>query len=381
MKKVILFGCGRIGIKAISLFGEDNVECFCDNNPSLVGRTKCEKRVISFEELRQNMSDEIVVICADKGKEITIAKQCEKNGIRDYVTYEAVCNAVAEKTSLSEFIENPFYRMRARNALYLLIISQLERQIDYFKRHVDIRQIKPAVGKLRERQLRIVEVSADFLKEIKELGIQPFLYAGNLLGYIRHGGFIPWDDDIDFALFRKDYEKLKRYCEKVYSKENFAMGGKFGWMDFGDHFAVGKMESDGQIYGIDFFLLDYYEDDYSYIEFREYVNALQEELIKVQRDSKQFMEMIEKARQENGHIVEESSQIYFGIDNMDLFLRHDKGCWMSRDIIFPLRKILFENREFYIPNHPEEFLGYIYPDITEFPQDIGLPKHLIIEES
>ncbi len=52
-----------------------------------------------------------------------------------------------------------------------------------------------------------IMILKDILKILNKNNIPYFIYAGSAIGAVRHGGFIPWDDDIDLAFFRDDYEK------------------------------------------------------------------------------------------------------------------------------------------------------------------------------
>ena len=67
------------------------------------------------------------------------------------------------------------------------------------------------IDKLHQRILKIL-LAVD--KTCREHSLRYYLWAGTQLGAIRHKGFIPWDDDIDIAMPRPDYEKLIRHSRE-----------------------------------------------------------------------------------------------------------------------------------------------------------------------
>lgn len=74
----------------------------------------------------------------------------------------------------------------------------------------DLRKYNPEGSRLRTHQKELTELLKIFADICKEHDIQWWLCSGTLLGAARHKGFIPWDDDVDVAMMKKDYRKLKR---------------------------------------------------------------------------------------------------------------------------------------------------------------------------
>ena len=60
----------------------------------------------------------------------------------------------------------------------------------------------------RQLQLTELEILIELDRVCKEENLTYFLEGGTLLGALRHGGFIPWDDDIDVLMPREDYNRL-----------------------------------------------------------------------------------------------------------------------------------------------------------------------------
>lgn len=67
---------------------------------------------------------------------------------------------------------------------------------------------------LQESQRAALEVLKKIVGICEENGFKYFLIYGTLIGAVREGGIIPWDDDIDIMMPRPDYDKFVEYCVK-----------------------------------------------------------------------------------------------------------------------------------------------------------------------
>lgn len=80
-------------------------------------------------------------------------------------------------------------------------------------------RINPKIlRKLKDTELKIL---IEFDRVCKQLGINYTLSSGTLLGAVRHKGFIPWDDDIDVAMLRDDYNKFITEGQQLLPKHFF----------------------------------------------------------------------------------------------------------------------------------------------------------------
>lgn len=94
---------------------------------------------------------------------------------------------------------------------------------------------------VKEVQGKILEVMKHIDKLCRDNGIVYYIMGGTALGAVRHGGFIPWDDDLDIFMTPSEYEKFK----KVFESENSSLFVLQEWRTTTDYLEYAKVRMNG----------------------------------------------------------------------------------------------------------------------------------------
>lgn len=97
-----------------------------------------------------------------------------------------------------------------------------------FEQIIDISSYGREEREYLEQAHRILKILLkEFDRVCGKYGLRYYLICGSLLGAVRHGDLIPWDDDVDVAMPRKDFDILLKHV-----KEEWGMGGDIVFLDY-----------------------------------------------------------------------------------------------------------------------------------------------------
>lgn len=303
--------------------------------------------------------------------------------------------------------------------------TELEEEPGYMNDSFSIKSVINKSGSAEKlSQGEIIQLQNCLLTIIEELAevcekhdIKLILQGGTLLGHVRHDGFIPWDDDVDFGMLREDYERFIEIFDEELSDRFILSAPKKGRFSFNRFIQVfrkdtvlddGKEDKTGRpklIY-IDIFPLDFapnsmavrtakglvanslmaiggsVEDAYYMTdEFRRMLMSSKEgrRLYIIRqvlgkafswKTPKQWFEIIDDyivTPRATGYITSATGR------------KHYLGEVVPADSVLPLKQVTFCDINLYAPSDPEVYLENLYGDYMVIPSEENRESHYAVE--
>ena len=251
-------------------------------------------------------------------------------------------------------------------------------------------RFNPDGSLLRQHQLRMLDMLKYIDSVCRKHNIKYWLCSGTLIGAVRHGGFIPWDDDVDIEMLKEDYKKFVRVMKNE-SQNDYVL--QTHESDSNYFYPFAKLRD----------LHTYIKENHESDQYYKYKGCFIDIFI-MEPSSSLFLHKL-SVKIQAGLVFHPNlvirnrifRNIYFPIVlfliNNLVFpvlgfisglaargqLRHTLGTkfFKARDMedIFPLSIAQFEDATFFVPHNTDSYLRKIYGDYTRLPDLEKLKVH------
>lgn len=181
-QKIVLFGTGKYFDAYMEEYGKKYSPAYAVDNDSAKWETeKSGVKIYKPDVLKKEAIEDILVVICSKNY-LDIQKQLDAYGAYNFRT-----RLFFDKIALLE----EFGIAAQKEQIYL-----------------------------KESHQILEKLMQEFDRICQKHHLHYYMICGSLIGVVRHQGMIPWDDDIDIAMPRKDFKKLRRIAKKEWTKNN-----------------------------------------------------------------------------------------------------------------------------------------------------------------
>lgn len=232
---------------------------------------------------------------------------------------------------------------------------------------------------LRDLQLRQLEILRRVDALCRRHNIDYWLEGGTLLGAVRHGGFIPWDDDLDIEVRYEDFHRLCRLISEELHDCGLRLQTHATDRNYFIPFAKvrecdSKYEEKSRL-----------DREYLYkgafidiFPMEPVVPVLSEFVAKIYNFNHNYCRRY-WIKHTVWHIGQAAASLMRKITPRSSALNPVYGAyWISNvtpEMIFPLSEIEFEGYMFKAPNDPDVFLTHMFGDYMQLPEEAGRMTH------
>lgn len=243
-------------------------------------------------------------------------------------------------------------------------------------------KFNPDGSELRDLQLRMLQMLNYFDQFCTKHNLKYWLSSGTCLGAVRHGGFIPWDDDLDIEMLPEDYNTLLELSAIYEDSHNILQDYKTDKEYISPHGKLRDKQSElKEIHNRDKYFN--YKGVFIDVFVREQGSFIAAKISHIVQYASYYITDIK-----NKHLRRIMKNIvYHGMHSIlfpclrlynTLFgnkkeLRHTLGCsfykTIKKDGLFPLKRIEFEGKLFPVPGNYECYLERLYGNYMKLPKN------------